>query len=124
MKFFKSILISYYHCPYLNHPYDAPNILEPFRLLSHLYSIHHNLSPKNACPSNVSLDVDTPFAKYVSSYPSIVLLYRSHLTWVDTQYACVYDLCSQRPSKSLYLHYCKPVLTIRDNEFELRLLIP
>ncbi len=124
MKFFNSILISYYRIPYLNHPCDVPNIAEPFHLLSHLYSKLHNLSPKNAYPSNVSLSEDTPSAKHVNSCPSIVLLYHLYLFLVDTLYAYVHDLCLQHLSKSLHLHYYKLELIYLGNDFELHHPIP
>lgn len=118
MKFFISILISYFHIPYLNHLCDVPDIPEPFHQLLHPYSIHHSLLPRNVYPSSVSSNEDTPFAIYVNSFPLISLQYHSHSTLEDTQYACEYDPYSQHLLGSVHPHYCKSALTNLDNESE------
>jgi hypothetical protein len=124
MNFFKSILISYSRNPYWIHPYDVPDILEPFHLLLHPYSILRNLSPRNAYPNIVFLDEKIPFAKFVNSCLSFFSQYHLCFCSVGIQYACEHDLYLQPPLVSEHPHCCKPELANHDNESERHLPIP
>lgn len=113
MKFFKTILISYFHSPYWTRLYGVPNILEPFHLLSLQCSKRRSLCPKNASPSIFSLSEEILLAKFANSYLSSSSQYHLYFAWAGIQYAYEHDLYSQHLSKSEYPHYYKSGLAGR-----------
>ena len=123
MKFFKLtfILKSYFRNLYLNHPYDVPNIPEPFLRLLRLYSMHHNLSTRNVYPNMCSSNEETPVAIFENSSPLNALQYHLHLFLLGTQYAYERGLYLLHPSRFLYPRCYKLGLSNPDNAFVLHL---
>ncbi len=101
--------------------YDAPNTLEPFRLLYCQYSKRHNQLPKNVVPSNVSSKLEIPVANDENCDLSISLpkyLY-SKMEGIQREYE--HGLYSQHPSKSSHFLNCTLELSSLDNVSEHRL---
>ena len=119
MKFFLNItLISSCLFPNWAYPCDAQDILEPFHLLSDLYSMHHSQQPKNDDPNTVCLTSETPAVKDEMNDLLISLPKCLRSRMVDTQRAYEYDPYLQHPLKYEHPQNYISVSTNLDSDFE------
>ena len=84
---------------------DAQGSPVPFYPLSPLCSRLHNLSPKSAVPSTVSVTSETPLVDIVTSSLSASSPAYLRLATADTPHTCVHDPCSPLLSVSARSHY-------------------
>ena len=119
MKFFLYItLISNCLFPNWAYPYDAQDILEPFHLLSFLYSKHHNLQPKRVDPNIAYSILGILAAKDEMSDLSVSLLIYLCSMKEDTQHAYEHDPYLQLLLEYVHFQNRIPVLTNPDNDAE------
>jgi len=96
MKFFNSLISNY---PFVHsvYPDDVLGIPEPSHPLYYLYSIPHNLLPRNDGPNIVYPEKEILAEEVVKSCPSISLPNHSCLVMVDIQHGGEHDPYSQLP---------------------------
>lgn len=90
---------------YWDDPGDAPSIVAQFHRLLHLYSKHHNQSPRSADLSNAFVSRKTPAEDDVMC--DLLTFPQEHLcsARVDTPHEGEHDPCLQRPSECEHSPY-------------------